>query len=338
MPTVALCIFALAPSAAAQVSLSPTGIEFSVSIENPTPGQIVTVTARSYSADLSGSSIVWYVNGVEVKRGIGVTSLETVAPDLGKTSRISVSATTAEGKRFSNSTSISSGSVDLVVETDGYVPPFFKGKIPPMYQNVVKIVAIPRLADATGKEYDPKTLVYTWQRNDRVIEDQSGYGRQAVLIEGTAVPRPYTVTVDVQSRDGNARAQSLVQITPVTPFLGLYVDDPLYGALYNKAVDAFTSVGSRQELGITAVPFGFNHVDPAGGISYEWKVNGASQDSLISARSVTFRAPDGSNGISDVDLSIRNSTDILQGARGGFRISFTAPDTSADDTTSGFRF
>ena len=150
------------------------GIELTPSTSNPSPGQTVTITARSYSVDINSANITWTIAGKVVEKGIGSTVITVKAPVLGKTLTVSVSAVTPDGASFNNSLVITSGAVDMIVETDGYKPSGFPGKLAVVYQNNVKVVAIPHLANSAGVEFDPKTLLYRWEQNGNALEDASG--------------------------------------------------------------------------------------------------------------------------------------------------------------------
>lgn len=308
----------------AQIPTSLGGLDLSLSSENPVPGQTVTITARSYTIDINSAKINWLVNNSSVKSGIGATVLEVKAPALGKTLSVKVSATTPEGKIETGTIVVGSGSVDMIFETDGYVPPFFRGKISPVYQNAVKIIAIPHLANSSGVEYDPKTLIYQWQKNDRAIENQSGYGKQSITLVGDLVPRAYDLRVDVWSRDNVAHGQGLVEVAVSEPVITFYVDDPSYGTLFNRAIDSIVRIGSQKETAILAVPFGFNEsASENGSLEWSWLINSAAHNELSSSKSIVLRAPDNSAGSSNVRLDIRNTDKILQGASGGFSASFS---------------
>lgn len=315
----------LAPGAFAQsVPISVGGLDLSLSTANPTPGQKETVTARSYSIDINSATVTWTIAGKVVQKGVGLTTLDIKAPALGKNMVVSVSAVTPGGTSVSSSIIIQTGSVDMIIESDGYVPPFFKGKLSPAYQNMVTIVAIPHLANSSGTEYDPRTLVYSWKRNDQVIEDQSGYGKQAITLPGDSVPRAYTLTVSVTTRDGSAQASGYLPVSFDAPMISFYIDDPLYGPLYNQAVGDTVRIGSQKETSVIAAPFGFNKpVDNLGHLSLSWLVNGQSRPELSSSDSVILRAPDSASGNSTIELDIQNSKEFLQGTKGGFTATFT---------------
>ncbi len=306
-----------------------SGIVLTSSVSNPKPGQDITITARSYNIEIDAAKLTWTVNGVVKQSAIGVTTLSLTAPDLGKKLNIVVTATTPTGGSTSGSITIESGSVDMIMETDGYVPPFFLGKIPPAYQNTVKVIAIPHIADSTGKEYDPKTLVYQWKKNGSVLQDISGYGKQSISIKGDLVPRPYDLNVTASTRNGSGQSAGTISITPQTPTISFYVNDPLYGTLFNLMVGDQVNIGSQKETGVLAVPFGFNIYPNKNNLSLTWLINNMSHPELTTNRSITLRAPTDAGGSSNIQLEIKNSTDMLQGASNGFTATFSA-DTTAN--------
>ena len=310
------------------------GLELSASTNNPAPGQVVTVTAKSYGADISGATISWKVNGKTVQTGAGSVALQIQAPALGKSEEIGATATLANGTVLQNTITISSGSVDMIIEASGYVPPLFLGKLSPSYQNTVSVVAVPHIANASGVEYDPSTLIYLWKKNGQVLQDQSGYGKQSLTVDGDVVPRPYSVSVSVSSRDGAAQAQGTTEVTLQAPTISFYVSDPLYGTLFNQAVNGTVRIGAQKESSVLAVPFGFDRPsDGLGGLSLDWQVNSQSRPELSSSDSVVLRAPGEAAGSSQIGLQIRNSKSILQGADAGFTVMFYTNAAQSTATT-----
>lgn len=316
----------LASSVSAQgLPSSLGGLELSASIENPSPGQTVTITAKSFAVDINGTTLTWTAGGKQLAKGVGVTSVTVEAPALGKYLNINVSAITSDGTSYANSISIGSASIDLVMETDGYKPPFFRGKIAPAYQNSVKIIAVPHLANSAGIEYDPKGLLYTWKQGETVLQSQSGYGKQSVTIPGAMVPRPYIATVTVTSRDGSVQGSGSISVEAGAPSVVFYRNDPLYGPLFNNAIGSTVYLGTQREVGVLAIPYGFNvPASGLGDLSFSWKVNGTELSKLAANKSVTLRSPGNAAGSSNVQLQVNNAQKILQQASGGFTTVFSA--------------
>ncbi len=307
----------------AQISTSIQGIDLKLSNDSPTPGQNITVTAESYVSDLNSSNITWKVNGVAFQKGVGVTSIVVQAPSLGKNLTINITAVTPEGKTMTNNVTLTSGNVDLILESQGYTPPFFAGKIPLAYQNTYRIVAVPHLADASGKEYDPQTLEYQWTKDSRVVQDQSGYGKQVFTWKDEVVPRQRIVDLKVFTRDGKEQAEKFIAIEAGAPSIAFYKDDSVYGTFFNTAVSGNLGLGKGGEVSVLAVPFGFNK--PAGSLgdlSFSWLLNSVEQDSLSANQSITLRAPSDQSGSSDIQLTVTNTQDFLEKAAAGFSANF----------------
>ena len=317
---------AFIPRLPAQAQMTTTGsIDLSTSVDNPTPGEDVLITARSYSTNINAATVTWTVNGKVAAHGVGLTTLTVKAPAVGKVTTVDVTLDTQEGFTFESSIGVMSGSVDFVIEPDGYVPPFFSGKIPVTYQNMVKVVAVPHLANSAGVEYDPKTLIYKWEQGTTVLETQSGYGRQSVTLPGSIIPRPLQISVTVSTRDGSNSTSHAAMIAYSGPFISFYKNDPLYGPMYNKSVGQSLYFGSSRETAVVAVPFGFNMpTDGVGNLNLKWLINGTEHTELAQNRTITLRAPAGTAGTSDISLTISNAKGILQNAEGRFSALFTA--------------
>jgi hypothetical protein len=305
--------------------VSGNSLELSASTDNPIPGQTITITARSFGADISGATIIWAMNGKEEQKGVGATTLDVIAPALGKKLIIKVSAVTTNNTSLSNSMTIMSGAIDMILENNGYTPPFFKGKIPLSYQNTVTVTAVPHIANATGAEYDPKTLVYTWKKSWQVLEDQSGYGKQSIQLTGDIVPRGYTLSVTATTRDGSAQATGYALISFTSPSISFYENDPLYGPLFNRSMIGNVRIGSQQETGVLAVPFGFNKpANGPGDLLFTWMINGIEHEELAAKESIILRAPNDSSGSSNISLEIKNNKQFLQNSNTDFSASFSS--------------
>lgn len=325
-------IFPISFSHAQQIPSTGTSVSLTASNENPLPGQNVTITAVSYSFDINSATLVWSINGKEVQKGIGLTTLNTSAPSLGKKTNVSVTAITSGGSRYSNNLVLGSGSIDLIIESDGYTPPFFKGKIPFVFQNTITVIAVPHIANTAGQEYSPENLIYQWKKdNGTILQDQSGFGKQSITLKGELIPRPYYLIVTVGSRDGSAQAQSMIAINASSPSITFYKDDPIYGPLFNRSIQNTTKINTKQkETHVFASLFGFNFSEKiANDLTLNWMINGIKHNELASSKSIVLRAPDDSSGISNIELSVRGVGNILQSAKNGFNISFSASDSKS---------
>lgn len=313
----------------AQEISSVEGIDLILSNENPSPNSTITIKAESYVSDLNSSSIVWSLNGSVYQKGIGVTSIQIQTPSLGNKLRVSITANTPEGKILSKSITITPQNVDLILETDGYTPPFFLGKVPLVYQNNYRIIAIPHLTNSSGVEYDPKDLIYQWVKDSKVIQDQSGYGKQVFSYKEEIVPRQRIIEVKVYTRDNENQAKKLISLEAGSPFITFYKNDSLYGTLYNNAIKDKFLLGKNKEISILAVPYGFNN--PINKLEYSWMLNSIEQEKLVNNQSITLRTPNQSSGTSNIELTITNIRDILEKAEKTLSVVFS---TNTEDNSN----
>jgi hypothetical protein len=311
-----------------------TSITITASTDNPTPGQIVTITAVSYSFDINSATVIWTVDSKQVQKGIGMNAYDVKAPTLGKKTTVTVSAVTPDGVHYANSLTLGSGSVDMIIETDGYTPPFFRGKTPLVFQNTLTVIALPHIANTKGVEYDPASLIYQWKKDDgTVIQDQSGYGKQSISIKGNIVPRPYYLIVTASTRDGSGQAQGLIQITATSPGIVFYKTDPLYGPLWNTALGTTFHIGSQKEATVFAGLFGFTFSkNIARDLSLSWMINNIEHTELSANTSVSLRTPPGASGTSRISLDVRGVDNILQQASGGLTASFDESSATGSST------
>lgn len=320
-----LVVLFFATIARAQTPSSLDGVEIRTNPSTPSPLENVTVSVESFNTDLNAASIVWVIDGKNYAKGTGITSIQIFAPPLGKDLTVVVVIMTVEGKEVKKTITIKSGGVDLVWESAGYIPPFYRGKALFAYENTIKITAMPHLAGANGAELDPRTLVYKWKENDKVVQDQSGYGKQTLTLQED-IPRPLDITVEVGTRTGNQKGTASITLTPGDPSISFYEEDHLYGVLYNKAItDKITLI--NPEITIRAVPYTFNTSLKTSSLSYIWSINNLERTDLSTNQSITLRTTGDNAGSSDISLEIRNVMDILQGARNGVSIFFSKKPT-----------
>ena len=310
------------------------GLELTPSTSSPAPGQTVTITAQSFSSNINSAKTTWSVGGKVLQSGTGLTKLDIVAPVLGQKKTVLLTIVTSEGQTISKSIDIIPGSIDMIVETNGYKPPLFLGKLSPVYQNEVKIIAIPHIAINTKEELDPNKLVYQWKKNDQVLQSQSGFGKNFVTVSGDIIPRPYIVTVTASTQDGRYSSTGAVNITESDPQISFYINDPLYGILFNKIADNNIRIDTNRRVNVLSVPYGFNPNTDLSNIVLDWIINGESHQELAKSTSVVLRAPEGKAGYSNIQLQISNTEKLLQRASSGFSTTFTANKSSVDNNVT----
>ncbi len=308
------------------------GVTISNSPEKPGPGDTVTISVESYLIDLNSASIIWRVNGKDTEHGIGLKSIKIIAPPAGKKTTVSVIIGANNGKEVRKSVTIKSGSVELVWETKTYSPPFFKGKNPFVYENFIKVIAVPHLSLDGVKEVNPKNLVYKWKRGGKYIEGVSTYGVQSIEIQADEIPKPLDISVEVYTRDQNESAVASMRLEPIEPSVLFYEISPLYGILFNKALSNTLNL-TASEVTLLAAPFGFNYNPKNSKLSYVWSINNSEQPDLIKKQSITLRSKGDIEGSSDISIDVRSENDILERAINNIKVNFKKKLVESEEIT-----
>lgn len=300
----------------AQTPASIDSIEIRVTPEKPAPGQSVTIKVESFLTDLNRATISWIVDGKTIDAGLGKTSFTTNAPQNGRKSTVTIIIKTSEGRELRRNVPLQPADVSIAYESIGYLPPTYKGGSIPAYQSSVKFVAVPEFYTTAGIKIDPETLVYTWKKGSTVLGNDSGYGKQSLVIKGGVIPEPTTVSVSVQSKDAKINGEAAVRIDFNAPEIQFYKEDPLYGVLYNHAFRNSEPL-TNNEFKIMSAPYYFEDTG-----SFVWTINGVERPDLSSQKSITFRNNGTREGKSIIGLEVRGVKNILQSAQKDFEVYF----------------
>jgi hypothetical protein len=316
-------------SAQAQVdTISGSDINITLIPDNPAPGDTVTASVTTYVSDINAATISWSLNGKVSASGIGNKTFTFKVGAAGTVTQLGISVRTKEGATMQQSIAINPSSVDLVWESQGYTPPFYKGKALFSYQNDVVIIAMPHIV-SNGKEISPKNLIYKWSKNGTVDEDQSGYGKDTFTVKGSILSRAFNVSVEVSSSDTTAVGNAIVG--PTDPLVVFYEKSPLYGIEFQEALQGTVAM-QGQEMSVTAIPYFFGSLDTKA-LSYDWKINGAEIDRDLSQSTRTFRYAAGTKGTSNISVSIQHDSKVLQLASQSFSLNFgSAQDAAVQDS------
>lgn len=216
------------------------------------------------------------------------------------------------------------GQVDLISEPTSYTPPFYKGKAYFVIQGTTKIVAMVN-AKKDGVKLNPEKLNYRWTRNDIVLGEYSGVGKNTLIVNGIIPIDDIYISVEIFDPSGNLviRSNPLI-LSPDDPKILFYENNPLYGILFNKAISRSYSLGNREELKIIAQPFFFNINGATGNdANYKWSVNGRTVETTGNKNELLLRQENtGKKGITSISLQIENLVRIFQYAGNNFNIEF----------------
>lgn len=284
--------------------------------ENPTPFENVSLDIGS---TYRNAFITWTVNDQIIQQGEGLTSVEIQMGDLGSRSLVVVTAELSGGQRINDSILLIPADVDLVVESENFVPPFYRGRSLVPAEGRARVVAIPHIADQNGVRYNEDELIYTWRYNRGVISERSGIGRDVFTF--TLPPRNTTVEVEVSSPDGRVKASGRAIISPADSLVRVYRDHPLQGVILSRSLIGSFVIPSAEET-FVAFPYNFSMsraVDPSR-VEYEWRVNRrmvTDSDNVLTVRreSSEVRAP--------ISLSLSHILGSYQDAMTEFVVTLT---------------
>lgn len=295
---------------------------FDITNEIPQPNEKVYITVRSYSIDLNRSTLTWLVNGKPYEKGLGKNEISLTVGPSGTKTTVEIQAQTGTGVVYAKKLEFNPVEVSLVWEADGYLPPFYKGKAPFTHQGSVRVTAIPSFKDKNGKDVDPKNLIYRWKDNYKVLGNDSGYGKDSIVITGGVIDRPSTIEVIVSDVGKTQTGRAILELETEKPEMVLYENNPYYGVLYNKAVfDKY--VMKENEVTLKTVPYYFNSQSVKGEkLEYSWMLNDVLSEELKNAQSITLRRKNEEEGTSLLRITARNMVEIFQGAQTNLQVEF----------------
>src|SRR3989344_544105 len=227
----ALLVVLVALSSSVAYAQLDFGPDFSLSIEpeHPAPGGSVHAEVASILLDLEGGEIVWYVNGAERARGTGRTEIELTIGTLGTETMVRATLLDEGFERAAAETVIRPAEIDLLWESDSYVPPFFHGRALASAGTNLRMEALPRFKRADGSSVARDDITFTWRRNGYVIASVSGRGKYRALIPSPPLFGTDTISVEARTPDGAFAADASARIPSTEPVLSLYEDHPLFG-------------------------------------------------------------------------------------------------------------
>lgn len=309
---VILISFALPKPAAAQFAASAS---LAVEPAFPAPLTNVSVSLEAYTMNTVGATITWFVNGTEMKASRNARTISVTTGALGEKMAVNATIAMPNGIPFTVKTVITPAVVDLILESDTYIPAFYRGRALPSGESTIHAVAIPQV----GKSVSPSSLTYKWEYSGSVLLGGPVRGKQSIDITMSRFSDNY-LTVTVMDQAGQAIAQKSLLLNPTDPELHFYEDNPLRG-LHERAIDdGFMLIGD--ETTIYGEPY-FMHTDLSQrSVGFTWSVNGEktsfqNQD----PHTITLRRS-GGRGSADVELKALTTETIPQYLRRAFSITF----------------
>jgi hypothetical protein len=310
----------------AHAQLGLPGVEKALSIKveplHPGPEETVRLTIHSSLLDLTGSAVVWRVDGKTIAVGESDT-MEITTGVLGTQTEIEVSVAAADGTGASAEATITPTTLDLLVDSDSYTPPFFRGRPYASVGTNVHLQAIPNFIRSDGEVVANSEILYTWRQNGEVIGTITGRGKSTARIPVQHLYGTEKISVEARTSDGLLSNEASFSFTPIEPVLVLYQSHPLYGTLFHQALAPANFI-SETETTFVATPY---FAQASGGndplLAYDWRVNGTALP-RGGARSseITINA-NNSAGFAQLELELTHATNFYTDSRGLWNITFS---------------
>lgn len=323
------------PPATAQYPEFKDQLDLEVTPEIPQPGELVTITVNAYSFDINSSRITWKINGETITRDIGYKKFTFHAGAAGQKTVVDLTVEPGDRPSLSHKFTFTTGDVDILWQSNVYVPPFYKGKSLYTPESNLVFVAMPRNSNGL---VNPKDVVFNWKINYDADAENSGFGRSSYAYAGPIIVRPVDVTVDTyEAKGGKAAATADLTVGNSNPLALFYENHPLYGLMFNRSLEG-SIILKKDELGLSAYPYFQSLANKNSGAMYTWDVDSYVADVPENQNTITLRKNQGQDdGQSVVSLQITNPNKILQTTGTGLVINFDTKQNAAvsTDATNG---
>lgn len=319
-----ICISGVFTVASAQIgNLPQTQIDVQMSPENPGPNSTVNVSVNSYATNIDASTITWKINGKTINSGVGEKNFSFSVGDTKTTTVLDIVVETTTGEIIEKTFNVKPTSVDIIWESEGFVPPFYKGKSLFSYQNKITIIAIPHITNKDGQEIMTNKMVYSWAKDGSALTEASGFGKNSFSFIPSVISRPFTIEVTVSATDSDGVGYANIYLAPSDPFILFYRKDPLYGIGFQKALQGNIGLGGSKEIATVGIPMFFGTTKATSAdLIYKWSINGSPINNGQPPSTQVFRQNGDVSGTSKISLSIESNNKILQYASNSFNLVF----------------
>lgn len=284
----------------------------------PIPHGQITITPLSDTLNFTRASMTAFVAGKETYKG-NIQPFTITLGRAGSVTNVRVTVTSG-GTTYNQTLSIQPQDVSLVAEPVSSAPPLYPGKpLVPLGGNV-RVVALANLKNAQGVALDPSTLSYAWTIDGAQSTNNSGTGKNAVIVPAPLQYRERAVSVLVMSADGSLVGSASLSLSPFEPSVQMYENDPLLGILYDHALSGGYAIAGAEST-LYAAPFSFPTT--SGAPLVRWFLNGTAAQT---GNSITLR-PIGS-GQGQASLSLVVSANDYTTATANLSVSFGATGTN----------
>ena len=321
--TSVLFLFSAGIAHAQSLGAVPDPVQYIVAPETPGPGQLVSIEAQGVGSFIGNATITWEKDGKVAASSVGGTVFTFTTGGIGSVSRIKVTITSPVQGVITHNFTFYPTTTYLLWEADTTAPLFYQGKTLYSAGSPLTVVAYPVVVSG-GSPLPTSKLSFQWTRNDELIAQASGLGRNTFSFIGDQIKTEENVSLDVYynaAKVGHAE----VRIPATNPSLLLYERDPLRGEVLNQALPNTVTLAG-QEVTLQAEPYYFSNISRRRGtIGYTWALGDSEVRGPDSSRGIlTLRQTAAGKGSSVLRVSAQNADTeaLVQQAEAALQITF----------------
>ncbi len=221
----------------------------------PKPNQMVNIKLSGYGFNLDTSDITWILNNEIMDSGRGMKEFSFQMGGVGSVNSLYATVETRTERTLGKNLIFRPAEVELMFESNTYVPRGYRGARLPSPGSLVKVVAKPNFI-INNENLDPTSLEYQWRRNGTLLSNENTNNPEILIFRLNEDGRGERIEVSVFSRTYGSRAENSIIITPVNPEIILYENRPLLGVDYKQAITDRLNL-SIGTISLKAEPFYF---------------------------------------------------------------------------------
>lgn len=314
-----VCLFLAPFSLQAYQLYSSVGADVNISVkpENPGPFQDVVINIQSYNLDLNHCRISWYKDSKLLASNSGLKNFSFRTGAIGSQSVINLVINPSYGdKQVKMAIVFSPLEIELLWQADTFVPYWYKGKAKPSSEAKITVSAITRIKDSTGKEVPPESLIYEWKKDGKILNNESGVGKNILTFTGNKKGGVNKVNVMISNSNKSLKGEASTEIFINEPQIVFYEEKPLIGIAKQTALMKKFSLNNQMIL--KAVPFFFSDKNL---LNFSWKINNTKVLNDENDPSKLLLKVVDKNVSSRIDLQVSHPNKLLQSGKNDLIIS-----------------
>ena len=210
--------------------------------------------------------------------------------------------------------------IDMLWETNTYIPYYYKGKaiITPLSE--IKIAAMPHIFYA-GRRLSNSELIFEWYLNNSRMEEYSGKGRDYLIFKSSILSNEKShAKVWVSNISGTFKKEGVIVIpnSKKRPEILVYQYDPSQKELSQKAISS-VQIASGDTAEFIAEPY-FIPMEGSENIIYQWMINGKRLRDENPPNILTISSHPGSRISAFADINVKFNN-LLESVKKSFFIN-----------------